>query len=328
MTGRCLPACLAAVLILLIHSSAWGRDSVWQRAGSPVQSRLDRLLEETEALYAIARSARRAKSREGQRLLDMLRGRLSEAGARKADHPQLNEILARVEYQLYELNHDDRLLRLAAAGFARAASRASGTMARASAFNELAVCQARLGSATAELTSYDAALRHEPHAETRAILLANRAEGHMVRGDIRQAIRGYRVSLRGTPATARHRLSVTTLWGLAVALDRDGDLDQAFEQIRLARSYDPQDAQLQGPHWFFVPAHDVHWYAALGHWARARQSKLTADRRKHYRHALEAWDRYIAQAHRKDRWIGIATERRARCQREQQHAEQDPKSDR
>jgi len=261
-------------------------------------------------------------------LLELLRRRLSDGGARKADHPQLNELLARVEYKLYELNQNERLLRLAAEGFARAAAGASGTMARASAFNELAVCQARLGVAAAERSSYDAALRHEPHAETRAILLANRAEGHMVRGDVRQAIRGYRASLRDTPATTRHRLSVTTLWGLAVALDRDGDLDQAFEQIRLARSYDPQDAQLQGPHWFFVPAHDAHWYAALGHWARARQSKMTTDRQKHYRHALEAWDRYIARAARTDRWIGIATERRARCQREQQHAEQDPKSDR
>jgi tetratricopeptide (TPR) repeat protein len=286
------------------------------------------LLEETEELYAIAQTARRAKSRESQRLLDLLHRRLSEAGARKADHPQLNVLLARVEYKLYELNHDDRLLRLAAAGFARVASRAHGTMARASALNELAVCQARLGAAAAEVTSYDAALRHEPHAESRAILLANRAEGHMTRGDIRRAIRGYRISLRDTPTTARHRLSVTTLWGLAVALDRDGDLEAAFEQIRLARSYDPKDAQLQGPHWFFVPAHDVHWYAALGYWARARQSKMTADRKKHYRHALKAWDRYIARADRTDRWRGMATERRGRCQTEQQEATRSPKSDR
>src|SRR5690606_13296059 len=109
----------------------------------------------------------------------------------------------------------------------------------ADALRALAICYARLGRHDEEIAAYAEALVIEPHADVRAVLLANRAEAFMVRGDILSAVRGYRQSLQEAPGSDA---APTTLWGLAVALDRSGDFSGALERIALARTYDAIDA--------------------------------------------------------------------------------------
>ncbi|WP_437634614.1 tetratricopeptide repeat protein [Sorangium sp. So ce854] len=189
---------------------------------------------------------------------------------------------------------------------------------RADAWHALAVCYARLARYADEIEAYDEALALEPHTASRALLLANQAEAYMALGDITSAVEGYRAALATLGSLDMFRYGVTTLWGLAVALDRSGDLEGAIEHIRLARTYDRSDQQINGSGWFYVPAHDDAWYAALGHWAAARSAELGAARAEAYLQAVAAWESYIARAPGNDHWLPLAKARRAQCERERE----------
>ena len=145
---------------------------------------------------------------------------------------------------------------------------------RATVFADLAVTYAHLGRVEDEIAAYGESLRVQPVSHERARLLANRAEAYMLLGDITAAVRGYRAAL--ALLSADHMMfgtGSTTLWGLAVALDRSGDLDSGLDAIRVARSYDAQDKLINGPSWFYMPDYDRYWYEALGHWQVARKAR-------------------------------------------------------
>lgn len=203
-----------------------------------------------------------------------------------------------------------------------ARSRASAPY-RLEAWKRLAVCYAKLSRPRDEIPAYGQALALEPDAAERAVLLANRAEAFMVAGQLDDATRGYRDALTvvGTLTTFEVPLHAPTIyWGLAVALDRSGDLEGAFAAIRMARVYDPNDRRLHGPGWFFVPEYDEAWYAALGAWFGARSAASPEERADAYASALLAWERYVARAPASDLWVNIAHARRGACAREQRAA--------
>jgi tetratricopeptide (TPR) repeat protein len=185
---------------------------------------------------------------------------------------------------------------------------------------QLAIQYARLGRPKDEIAAYGEALRVQPVAGERSVLLANRAEAYMLLGDVTSAIAGYRASLALlTSDYLLFNAAPTTLWGLAVALDRSGDLDGGLETVRLARAYDPRDARLDGPSWFFLPAYDKYWYHALGHWAVARKADVDAVRAEAYSHAVTNWEEYVAAASRDgkdDKWVDIARVRLKQCEKE------------
>jgi tetratricopeptide (TPR) repeat protein len=188
---------------------------------------------------------------------------------------------------------------------------------RARALNSLAIGYARLGMHQQEIDAYDRAIVLQPDPQAHAILLANQAEAFMALGSIIRAVRGYKASLGATPGALMIDSGVTTLWGLAVSLDRSGDLDGALERIRTARSYDPVDARINGPNWFYVPEHDEDWYAALGHWQRARHAKGEGDlMAESYRDALASWRSFIERAPMSDPWLPLASRRLQQCERE------------
>ena len=168
----------------------------------------------------------------------------------------------------------------------------------------LAMAYGQTGRVSDEVAAYSEALSVEPRADERARLLANRAEALMREGDIAAAIAGYRDAL------AAHGPAPTTLWGLAVALDRSGDLEQGLAAVGLARVYDPADKELNGPDWIYVPEYDKFWYSALGHLSRARAADIDAVRPDYYARAVQAWEAYGAIAPSDDRWIDLAY---ARC---------------
>jgi hypothetical protein len=159
----------------------------------------------------------------------------------------------------------------------------------------------------------------QPLPPERARLLANRAEAYMLRGDVERAVDGYRASLAlYFVGNQLFRGGTTTLWGLAVALDRSGDLDGGLQAVRLARSYDPQDLQLNGTEWFYVPAYDRHWYEALGHWAVARgDDVLTSVRVEAYARAVASLRAFVSAASKTDPWLTLGHDRLRRCEKEQ-----------
>jgi tetratricopeptide (TPR) repeat protein len=183
---------------------------------------------------------------------------------------------------------------------------------------DLAVAYAHQGRVAEEIAAYGEALRVQPVAFERSRLLANRAEAYMIQGDITAAVEGYRAAI--ALLSADHMMfgtGPTTLWGLAVALDRSGDLDSGLDAIRLARTYDAQDRIINGPGWFYLPDYDRHWYEALGHWQVARKTDaLLSVRVDAYARASASWDEYLANAARDDRWLPLARLRAKQCEKE------------
>jgi len=311
-----LATALAAVLV---PAAAAAGPSVWAKARQP------RLKAEADLLAQVdSRLEAHEQMRAGPAAMMVIhdaKQRLDRAGAATSTDPVLRYRLAQVEYALWELDHKVEHLQamVSALRFAAGSPRAAIRL-RAEALQELAVVYARLGRHQAEIKAYNQALALAVHAETRALLLANRAEAYMVLGDIATAVKGYRLSLATTPSYAFHELSPTTLWGLAVALDRAGDLSTALEQIKLARTYDPTDARIHGPGWFYVPEYDEAWYAALGYWTTARSAGEPEERLEAYRMAVAAWAEYLDRAPPSDHWLLLAQARHRQCEREHRQA--------
>lgn len=173
----------------------------------------------------------------------------------------------------------------------------------------LAIAYARLGKPRKEIEVYDALLDRETSPERRATVLCNQAEAYMILGELDRAITGYRASVRlGSDNPLPH-------WGLAVALDRSGDPDQAIAEVNDALRQDPEARQLHGPDVFFVPAYDRFWYDALGAMARARNQKGAPMAALWWKEAEMHWGRYIDAAAPDDRWTRIAHSRSEMCAR-------------
>lgn len=317
-----LTAIVAAGAIALFGAGASADTSVWARARRPELSRHRDLIVQAEELQHRHRKLTTGRREErdmalGRDYLRQAAALLELAGASKTRDPRLKLRLATAYHQLGEVDKATRLLDTIVR-----ASPAPPAPVLAEAWSELAVCLARLGRHTEEITAYGRALSLEPHPHARATLLANRAEAYMVLGDISSAVDGYRAALAllASP-TEMLRFGPTTLWGLAVALDRSGDLDSGLEAIRLARTYDRRDDRINNNDtWFYVPPYDRYWYEALGHWAVARKTDSGAVRASAYAHAVASWEEYITKAAPDDKWIAIARARHRLCQKEREAA--------
>jgi tetratricopeptide (TPR) repeat protein len=109
-------------------------------------------------------------------------------------------------------------------------------------------------------------------------VLGNLAETYMMLGNLDDAIDTYRAAVAGGAQTA-------TVYGLAVALDRDGRSDEAIRLIRAQRSEgrDQFVRAFQTKQIFFVPAGEENYYFALSSEAFGDETS-----------AAEFWNRYLA----------------------------------
>jgi tetratricopeptide (TPR) repeat protein len=312
----------AALGVALGAAGAEAAPSVWQRAGRPDDARRQDLIAEADllelkyhALFERDRHRRpRLDRREIATMSELYLTRaallLEAAGAADARDLFLRSRLASVYSALKQNAKAMALLE----GITREDPPAP---LRAQVYGELAIAYAHAGRPEDEIKAYTEALAVQPIAPERARLLSNRAEAHMLLGNITAAVEGYRAALALLSADYLLRaVGPTTLWGLAVALDRSGDLDGGLEAVRLARAYDAQDEQINGPGWFYVPDYDRHWYAAIGHWAVARKADVESVRVAAYQRAVASWEEYLTQAPREDRWAPIARVRLRQCEKE------------
>ena len=184
------------------------------------------------------------------------------------------------------------------------------------AFFSLAICYAKLGRAEDELTAYDEYLRRETGVLNRANALSNRAEGQMLLGRLAPAVADYRASLSLQPD------NVLAHWGLAVALDRSGDIPGAIAEARAAITYDPLDQQLGSPNVFFMPPYDRYWYEGVGAMARGEQVDDAATAILWWDTAIGKWKEYLAFASSDDRWVPLAKAHEAWCQKQLADAKQ------
>lgn len=307
------------VVLAIAPRVAPAEPSVWARAREPELAQRAAALQEAEVLVHKYHHLQRQQAGEAFRDMALLflreaRRVLEDAGAKTSRDPMMRYRLAEIDNDLGDYAEAARHYEYALA---------SPTLLeplRASGLTELAICYARQGRHHDEINVYSEALKIEAISPLRAMILANRAEAYMVTGDITKAIEGYRASLASLLTIEIPGFGVTTLWGLGVALDRSGDLESGLGSITLARAYDPSDRLITGPGWFYVPEHDDAWYAALGHWARARQAALSMARADAYEKAIASWASYIERAPDADRWLALAKARRRACEAERDAA--------
>lgn len=330
--GRFVPA-------LLVFASLWGgsiaevsaEPSVWASARRPNASARERLA--TEAQKGLSDSALQKERTEmysglpvGSELMEAARIE-ARAILEKAGGATSPNMLVRLQYaslmQTIASKQKPRNLENVkeAAKIIQAviASRPDPAILEV-AWGELGVCYAVLGERDKEIQAYGQALHFQPIGHRRATLMANRAESYMGAGRLDDAIQGYRDALAALLPDEMRTYGVTTLWGLAVALDRNGDMEAGLANIRLARIYDEIDEEINKEGWFYSPAHDEHWYKALGAWGRARAIENSIDKTFAYGHAIEAWERYIDRAPAGDLYVELAKIRRRACEIEREKA--------
>jgi tetratricopeptide (TPR) repeat protein len=318
--GLTAARCATFGVAMLMTSTSAAESSVWRRAAEPARAESENTLGEARRLLE-RHALSIGKPAESERAWDALadaRALLTRRLAKDTDRPELRLALARAERTEFSHRGDASHLEAAIRQLQplMEAPRTLPPLLRASAWFDLAVCHAHLDERGNEIIAYERALELEPSPLHRSLVLANLADARMNRGDLAEAVRNYREALELLPSPVVPAVGTTTLWGLAVATDRSGDLPRALETVALARAYDPTDSQLRGPNWFFVPPREEHWYAALGHWARARESAEAATRRASYADAAESFRSYLKDAPSDDRWRPLAEAHERACMRE------------
>ncbi len=167
----------------------------------------------------------------------------------------------------------------------------------ASCYYSYGLSLAYLGDAKGEITAFTRALAFTEGRGPRANLLYNRADARVAEGQLAEAIDDYRNAI----ALANHpEITALAYYGLAVALDRYGDLPAAWVALESAHRVAPPFSGLPGadildaPSVFFVPAYEKDYYRALSLMALARAADSAAERRE----LLAARPRALGSLHR------------------------------
>jgi tetratricopeptide (TPR) repeat protein len=139
-------------------------------------------------------------------------------------------------------------------------------------------------------------------------LLGNLAETYMMLDRLDESIATY------LQAVAVGAARVSTVYGLAVALDRDGSGDQAQRRIlsQGSQGFDAFDKEYHRGAVFFVPAGEANYYFALAHEAFGN-----------YGTALEFWNRYLTSGAHPE-FQPRAREHIAQLRKKHVHAEPPP----
>jgi tetratricopeptide (TPR) repeat protein len=191
---------------------------------------------------------------------------------------------------------------------------------------DLANAYAKLDRSVDERRVYERYLPRVTDEASRSIALLNLAEADMHLGDLDAAVTGYRAALEVSaqlPNMIEIEQHTGTLarWGLAVALDRSGDVAGGAKEARLAVELDHDMAIIRGsPNVFFSPERERNWYVALGYAEYAKASAEARASATFWRRSEGCWREYIddVRAHAAaDRWVDVARARleRAHAQR-------------
>jgi tetratricopeptide (TPR) repeat protein len=146
-----------------------------------------------------------------------------------------------------------------------------------------------------------------------ALLWCNSAETSMAVGRLEDAVRRYELTL--DYATYRAPDWQLALYGLGVALDRDGQVERAKLTIARVLERDPALARLHDESVFFEPPGDVHYYEGLAH--EVAGDDLRALRAFNEYLAAQPRSRYAARA---KVHVAMLSRRLARAPRKEQKA--------
>lgn len=121
----------------------------------------------------------------------------------------------------------------------------------------LATAYAKLERWDDTLAEYDRCLLRQATDSSRLAYLGNAAEVHMANGQLERAVEDYRAALQLYPDY------IHALFGLAVALERLGQRDEARTALRQGFLQDPTIDLMLSDDVFFVPEGDIHYHLGL-----------------------------------------------------------------
>lgn len=178
----------------------------------------------------------------------------------------------------------------------------------------LAFAFAKQDRSEEELEHYRAYLRSSRNVRGLSTAMLNMAEAEMRLGRLDEAVVGYRESYRlateAQTASSSQETAALACYGLAVALDRQGDTPGSRAEIARALSIDPSMMLvLSSPNVFFVPAYERSYYVGMGFEARARDAGAPLGPRHEFvRRSVAAYKAYVDKARPDDRWVHRARE--------------------
>jgi tetratricopeptide (TPR) repeat protein len=326
---------LAALLFLSGVARADTPPTAWDFARDPderarwvLHERVRRLLRaptEEEVPIPIVRDEQRELRLEAARAL------LEEGRAADSPDVRLRFDLGAVYFQLGDKQRRLDMYEAAVRVLAPAVEIAPDDGALTEALDILAYSYAKLDRPREELAAWRRYIpriteRMDPleGGPYRATSIMNMGEAEMRLGHVEDAVATFREVLRicGTMPNSSgiSQTYILGLWDLAVALDRSGDSQDAFQSMdRIIQAMGGDALRLiQGDGVFFVPAWERDWYVALYKMARARTERDPKLVHDYWANAEAIWDDYITQAsiEGKDPWLAIAKVRRERVHRE------------
>jgi tetratricopeptide (TPR) repeat protein len=188
----------------------------------------------------------------------------------------------------------------------------------------LAIACGHIGDHECESKLYREIIAEEAEPARRVTSMLNLAETEMHAHDLREAIEGYREVYRlcGTFQSAWETPALA-LWGLAVALDRAGEIQEAQTEAHRALSHAQNHAELlTAENIFFYPEYEVRWYQALTAVAQAKHSSSAKEALMSWQKAERYMQAWIDGATRhKDYWLPIAEARLKTYKAERERAE-------
>jgi tetratricopeptide (TPR) repeat protein len=293
---------LVATLALGLSAARAHADTpptVWQRAENPDAGQAYQLhLKVAELLW----QAKQPHNPLKNLLLESARSKLETGNAATSADVRLRFDLGDVYFELKRYREAISVLQPALATAPRDEGAAQGWL-------DLAFAAARLDRSSLELDGYDQYLATAVSARSDLSILSNRAEAEMRLGDLDAAVAGYRDVLEqgGHVYGVDPQILVLARWGLAVALDRNGDPAEAEHEAFVASEEDPEE-QIIGDKddVFFVPEYERDWYYALGRIQHAKHATDTGQALVCWSLVVDTWSHYVRVAVRGDRWVGLA----------------------
>lgn len=311
--GSCAALLLA---LLLLASRGQATPNIWQRARDPGTAAQQTILNRIERLLgSIGLAEFDAELSAGAIALTQLGhsnwpclSRSSSGVEPSTDATPDVALDPRLEYLIGGALLDARsgYERQARCMLERALRDAPNSPLAARGLSDLAMVAGKMGDREAERAAYLRALELTWQPDSRANLLTNLAECEMALGHFARAIRGYRNAL----SLSQHpELVAAAYFGLAVALDRSGDLPAALDAAKRAISVQlpptlfAAGSVLDLPNVFFTPPYEVHYYKALGAMAAVELANDDLSRFDALSEANEQWTLYLVAAeadHRSD----------------------------
>jgi tetratricopeptide (TPR) repeat protein len=317
------PFALAALSLALGTRAAEADPNLWQRAREPGAAEQQKVLNRMERILgSIGLPELDPEMSAAAIAMSVLSQTLPACPAKGDAASNRSAAQARFDYLIGGALYASRTDREADARciLERALESAPDSPLAAEGWFHLALTTGQLGDRVAERKAYLHALALTWEPDIRAVLRVNLAESEMGSGDLKAALRDYRLAL---PEAQQPDTLSAAYFGLAVALDRSGDLPSSLEAARnailipLPPTLFPVASVLDLPGTFFSPDYEIHYYRALAAMAAARQAKDDLSRRDALADAAEQWTAYAVPAEADHApWAARARLHQARIARE------------